>query len=183
MLLETRHLRLVGAVAEHGTLTRAPRAQPHAVRFVAPAARSRDEARAAAVSPARQTHGAHARGRAPVGGGAACVTSARGRRRRLAAAGRRPGRDPAREHRMLHLLSLAAGCVSAVYAPLSPGRCADRGGGDPPPVPALLDGRIDLAIVSNDDHDDRLSYVPLFTDELVALLRPDHPLSAKPFLS
>ena len=51
------------------------------------------------------------------------------------------------------------------------------------PVPALLDGRIDLAIVSNDDHDDRLSYVPLFTDELVALLRPDHPLSAKPFLS
>ena len=51
------------------------------------------------------------------------------------------------------------------------------------PVPALLDGRIDLAIVSNDDHDDRLSYVPLFTDELVALLRPGHPLSAKPFLS
>src|SRR5260370_15850438 len=51
------------------------------------------------------------------------------------------------------------------------------------PVPALFDGRIDLAIVSNDDHDDRLSYVPLFTDELVALLRPDHPLNAKPLLS
>src|SRR2546427_7181013 len=45
------------------------------------------------------------------------------------------------------------------------------------PVPALFDGRIDLAIVSNDDHDDRLAYVPLFSDELVALLRPDHPLS------
>jgi len=51
------------------------------------------------------------------------------------------------------------------------------------PVPALLDGRIDLAIVSNDDHDDRLTYVPLFTDELVAVLRPDHPLSRKPFLT
>src|SRR5256712_7222777 len=51
------------------------------------------------------------------------------------------------------------------------------------PVPALFDGRIDLAIVSNDDHDDRLAYVPLFSDELVALLRPDHPLSAKPFLT
>jgi len=51
------------------------------------------------------------------------------------------------------------------------------------PVPALFDGRIDLAIVSNDDHDDRLSYVSLFTDELVALLRSDHPLSAKPFLT
>ena len=51
------------------------------------------------------------------------------------------------------------------------------------PVPALLDGRIDLAIVSNDDHDDRLAYVSLFTDELVALLRPDHPLSDKPFLT
>ena len=51
------------------------------------------------------------------------------------------------------------------------------------PVPALFDGRIDLAIVSNDDHDDRLAYVPLFSDELVALLSPDHPLSAKPFLT
>src|SRR5207247_11131633 len=51
------------------------------------------------------------------------------------------------------------------------------------PVPALFDGRIDLAIVSNDDHDDRLAYVPLFSDELVALLRPDHPLSPKPFLT
>jgi len=51
------------------------------------------------------------------------------------------------------------------------------------PVPALLDGRIDLAIVSNDDHDDRLAYVPLFTDELVAVLRPDHPLSDQPFLT
>src|SRR5438093_1079439 len=29
----------------------------------------------------------------------------------------------------------------------------------------------------------RLGYVPLFTDELVALLRPDHPLSDKPFLT
>src|SRR2546425_683797 len=51
------------------------------------------------------------------------------------------------------------------------------------PVPALFDGRIDLAIVSNDDHDDRLAYVPLFSDELVALLRPGHPLGAKPFLT
>src|SRR5947208_105940 len=42
---------------------------------------------------------------------------------------------------------------------------------------------LDLAIVSNDDHDDRLAYVPLFSDELVALLRPDHPLSPKPFLT
>src|SRR6266581_2940448 len=47
----------------------------------------------------------------------------------------------------------------------------------------LFDGRIDLAIVSNDDHDDRLAYVPLFSDELVALLRPGHPLGAKPFLT
>src|SRR5256886_9473166 len=51
------------------------------------------------------------------------------------------------------------------------------------PVPALLDGRIDLAIVSNDDHDDRLAYVPLFTDQLVAVVRPDHPLSHQPFLT
>src|SRR3989454_10035284 len=112
---------------------RRPRAQPHAVGSLAPAARPRDEARAAAVSPARQTDGAHARGRAPAGGGAARVASALGRRRRAAAPGRRPGGDPAREHRMLHVLSLAAGGAAAVYAPLSPGGRTDRGGGDPPP--------------------------------------------------
>ena len=37
--------------------------------------------------------------------------------------------------------------------------------------------------MSNDDHDDRLAYVPLFTDELVAVVRPDHPLSDQPFLT
>src|SRR5207245_8974221 len=51
------------------------------------------------------------------------------------------------------------------------------------PVPALFDGRIDLAIVSNDDHDDRLAYVPLFSDGPVALLSHDHPPSANQFLT
>src|SRR5437764_1126461 len=58
-----------------------PRAPHDAVGPVAPAARSGDEARAAAVSPARQTHGAHARGRVPAGGGAAPLAPALGRRR------------------------------------------------------------------------------------------------------
>src|SRR5947208_13872918 len=51
------------------------------------------------------------------------------------------------------------------------------------PVPTLLDGRVAVAIISSDDHDGRLTCVPLFTDELVAVLRVDDPLAGKPFLT
>src|SRR5438876_46800 len=71
-----------------------PRAPPHAVGRIAPAARSRDEPRAAAVSPAGQTYGAHAGGRAPAGGGAAHGAPAHRRRRGAATARRRPRGDP-----------------------------------------------------------------------------------------
>src|SRR5207247_8513724 len=40
------------------------------------------------------------------------------------------------------------------------------------PVPALFDGRIDLAIGSTDDHADRLAHSPLSPGERVALPRP-----------
>jgi len=50
------------------------------------------------------------------------------------------------------------------------------------PVPALLEGRIDLAVVSSPGVDDRLEYYDLFRDELVAVMRPDHRLAGRPFL-
>lgn len=50
------------------------------------------------------------------------------------------------------------------------------------PIEALLGGRLDLAVVSSIQRDKRLTYRPLFDDELVAILPPEHPLAAKPCL-
>jgi LysR family transcriptional regulator for metE and metH len=50
------------------------------------------------------------------------------------------------------------------------------------PLDALLSGKLDLAVVSDCPRDKRLVYHPLFKDELVAVMPPDHPLAAKPYL-
>jgi LysR family transcriptional regulator, regulator for metE and metH len=51
------------------------------------------------------------------------------------------------------------------------------------PLEALLGGKIDLAIVHDDEEDERLEYYPLFHDELVVIMRPDHPLAARPYIA
>ena len=50
------------------------------------------------------------------------------------------------------------------------------------PLQALLDGKLDVAVVSSCPRDKRLAYRPLFKDELVAIMPPDHPLAAKPYV-
>jgi LysR family transcriptional regulator, regulator for metE and metH len=50
------------------------------------------------------------------------------------------------------------------------------------PVKALLDGRLDLAIVSRQIADTRLRYEPLFEDELVVIMRPDHRLARRRYI-
>src|SRR4030095_12870645 len=50
------------------------------------------------------------------------------------------------------------------------------------PIPVLLSGELDLAIVSETPRDRRLVIHPLFEDELVAVLRADHPLARRPSL-
>lgn len=47
---------------------------------------------------------------------------------------------------------------------------------------ALLNGKLELAIVSDQPRESRVVYHPLFKDELVAVLPPDHRLAAKPYL-
>lgn len=51
------------------------------------------------------------------------------------------------------------------------------------PVQALLDGRLDLAILTNDTSDARLRLRRLFADEMVALVSRDHRLGMRTWLS
>jgi len=51
------------------------------------------------------------------------------------------------------------------------------------PVPALLDGRVDLAILIDPDPDKRLRLRPLFGDEMVAIVAKDDPLAKRRWVS
>jgi LysR family transcriptional regulator for metE and metH len=51
------------------------------------------------------------------------------------------------------------------------------------PVEALLDGRLDLAITSSIARNKKLLFKPLFKDEIVVIVSPDHPLASRPFVS
>jgi LysR family transcriptional regulator, regulator for metE and metH len=51
------------------------------------------------------------------------------------------------------------------------------------PIEALLDGRLDLAILTNETSDPRLRLRRLFADEMVALVSRDHPLAGRRWLS
>jgi len=50
------------------------------------------------------------------------------------------------------------------------------------PIEALLDGKLDLAIVSSAVKDRRLSVTRLFEDELVVIVSRDHPLVSRKFV-
>ena len=50
------------------------------------------------------------------------------------------------------------------------------------PLQALLDGKIDLALVSEPAKDSKLTYTPLFQDEFVVVMSKDHPLASRPFI-
>jgi LysR family transcriptional regulator for metE and metH len=51
------------------------------------------------------------------------------------------------------------------------------------PVEALLEGRLDLAILSDRRRDSRLRLRPLFMDEMVAIRASDHPLAQRRWIS
>ncbi|MBI3405040.1 MAG: LysR family transcriptional regulator [Acidobacteria bacterium] len=50
------------------------------------------------------------------------------------------------------------------------------------PIPFLLEGKLDLAIVHQPVHDRRLQMRSLFDDELLVVMPPGHPLVGRPFL-
>jgi LysR family transcriptional regulator for metE and metH len=47
------------------------------------------------------------------------------------------------------------------------------------PLDSLLDGKLDVGILSTPTADGRISQTPLFTDEMVAIMSPSHPLARK----
>jgi LysR family transcriptional regulator, regulator for metE and metH len=183
MILETRHLRLIAAVSEYGSLTRAGRelhltqsALSHQLldlegrlrttlfhrvgkRMVPTVAGLR------LLEAARQTLPA--------------LVSAEEDLRRLAS-----GREA--------LLRISTECYTCYH--WLPGvlqRFHQRFSGvevrivpeaTHQPVAALLDGRIDLGIVSGGDRDERLEYYPLFRDELVVVMAPSHRLASRAYL-
>jgi LysR family transcriptional regulator, regulator for metE and metH len=51
------------------------------------------------------------------------------------------------------------------------------------PLGALLEGKLDLAVVSSRPRDRRLTLRPLFRDELVVVLSPEHRLASRPFIT
>jgi LysR family transcriptional regulator, regulator for metE and metH len=50
------------------------------------------------------------------------------------------------------------------------------------PIEALLEGQIDLAVVTSEVNDKRLLTSPLFDDELVAVVAPSHPFGTRTFI-
>jgi LysR family transcriptional regulator, regulator for metE and metH len=50
------------------------------------------------------------------------------------------------------------------------------------PTAFRLEGKLDVAVVNHARHDRRLVYRLLFRDEMVAVMKPDHPLRRRPFL-
>ena len=50
------------------------------------------------------------------------------------------------------------------------------------PLEALLEGQIDLAIVTSDVDDRRVATTPLFEDELVAVVSPTHPFAKRAYI-
>jgi LysR family transcriptional regulator for metE and metH len=50
------------------------------------------------------------------------------------------------------------------------------------PIEALLEGQIDLAIVTSEVDDQRIVVSPLFQDELVVVVAPTHPFARRTFV-
>ena len=50
------------------------------------------------------------------------------------------------------------------------------------PIEALLDGRLDVAITSNITRNRKLELKPLFKDEMVVIVSPDHSFASRPYV-
>ncbi|HEX6049351.1 MAG TPA: LysR family transcriptional regulator, partial [Gemmatimonadaceae bacterium] len=184
MILEVRHLRILVAIADHGTVSAATK---HV--YLTQSAISHQlielEQRLGLTFFHRTP-----KGMVPTDAGAEMIAVARDVLSRLAAAeasmlrssprpaGRlRVGTDSALA---LAWLPAALGIVRRrlphIRAELVPDTTAHG-------VDALFEGRYELAVVADASPDPRLDLIPLFDEELVALVAPDHRLADRGALS
>jgi LysR family transcriptional regulator for metE and metH len=184
MLLELRHLRLVQAIAEEGSVTRAGRrlhltqsALSHQLRDVEErlGARLFDRiGKRMVLAPAGERLLACAPG----------VLGEVERAEQEIRLGAREGHG---------VLRLTTQCTTVYHWLPSRLRLFQKrdpdvevqvvAGATNDPLAALLEGRIDLAIAYRGRGDARLQFVPLFKDEIVMVLHPEHPLTRKPFVA
>jgi LysR family transcriptional regulator, regulator for metE and metH len=182
MILETRHLELMAAVAEHGTLTRASK-----------------ELHLTQSALSHQLLNLETRLRTPMFSrvGRRMVPTAAGLRLLAAARSALPHLRTAEED-LRRLVDGRAGTVRVStecytcyhWLPGVLKRVARTVPGievqivaeaTRSPIAALSEGRIDLAITSTPG-EAALEIHPLFTDELVAVMSPRHPLATRPYL-
>jgi LysR family transcriptional regulator for metE and metH len=183
MILEIRHLRLVSAVAEHGSLTRAGR-DLHLTQSALSHQLLDLEGRL-------RTPLFHRMGKrmVPTVAGLRLLDAARQTLPLLFAAEEDLGRLASGRESVLRLSTECYTCYHWLPGVLE--RFRERfprvdvrvvAEVTRQPVPALLDGRIDLGIIHTAERDDRLDYIPLFRDELCVVVRPDHRLAARAYV-
>ena len=184
MDLEVRHLRLVTEIAAAGSMTRAAEtlhltqsALSHQLRDIESRFKTQFFVRLGrrmVLTPAGERLLTSAR-RVLVD-----LAQAEEDVRTLAGGG---GRRDSRVHAVQHGLSLAGAAAGGVQPAVSARRHERARGRHGSPVPALLEGRLDLAILVGSCRDRRVRLRPLFMDEMVAVVAPDHPLARRTWAS
>lgn len=178
MILEVRHLRILTAIADHGTVSAATK---HV--YLTQSAISHQ------LIELEQRLGIHffhrtPKGMVPTEAGAEMIDVARDVLARLAAAEASMLRSSPRSAGRLRVgtdsplalawlpaaVSIVRRRLPHIRAELVPDTTAHG-------VDALFEGRYELAVVADADADPRLDLIPLFDEELVALVAPAHRLA------
>ena len=184
MDLEIRHLRLVAGIADAGSMTKAARALhltqsalSHQLRDIegrlGTALFTRLGRSMLLTEPGRRVLDA---ARRVLGE----VQRAEDDVRRLAGHGEGTVRVCTQCYTGYHWLGAILQAFQAKHPRVTVNVVPDETGG---PVEALLEGRIDLAILIDPEKDRRLRLRPLFTDEMVAIVPKEHPLARRPWIA
>lgn len=183
MSLEMRHLKLVAAVAEEGSVTRAG-ARLHLTQS-ALSHQLRDAEEQLGTSLFRRIH----RKMILTPAGERLLRSAQTVMAEMERAEKEIGRMANGHEGVLRLCTQCYTCYHWLPARMKifqrnhPGVEFQVNVEDTPnPIPALIEGKLDLALINLPVRDRRVVYTPLFEDELLAVLAPNHPKSSRPFL-